>query len=263
MTTGVVVLTLDGGSKLRIGTSPADGSVGTLKAASLVNNGEMHFDIGGATSDRLNVTGNANFAGGSISVNLTQAIPAQPNYIIMQAGSITGTPTLSASTVGRTSFSIDQPQLANKIVQIDINGNPNHLVWVGNLNSGAWDTQVTKNWTNSDQANVADFFFDGDFVSFTNAGAKTVSLANNVSPNGVTFSHTSGNYVINGNGNGINGLANITISGGGIVTLNNMNNNYTGSTSVQNGTLILGSNGAYRIMRRWCWVTTPPAALLI
>src|SRR5581483_3505885 len=142
VTGGIVgAINLDGSSKLRIGVTPADGSIGTLKASSLVNNGgELRFDVGGATGDLLNVTGNANFSNGSITLSLDQAIPAQQHYVIIQAGSISGTPTLAQSSIGRTSFSINQQQLTqNHIVQVDISGNPNHLVWVGNLGSGAWE----------------------------------------------------------------------------------------------------------------------------
>ena len=72
---------------------------------------------------------------------------------------------------------------------------------------------------------------------------RTVNISNgDVSPGNVTFSHSTGSYTINGN-NGITGSGNLSITGGGTVVMNT-NNSYTGTTAIQNGTLILGNSNA-------------------
>ncbi len=241
-TTGGVVgnVFMNGNSHVTPGASSNDGSIGTLTMAGLIDNsGELRFDLGASSNDRINVTGSAIFSGGSISVAGT---PNPGTYTILTAGALTLNVT---PTVVQPSDSNERPATytlntatANTL-KLVITGGPVSLTWVGALNANAWDIHTTQNWTSGSP----DFFYNQDSVNFTNSGARTVNISNgDVSPGNVTFSHSTGSYTINGN-NGITGSGNLSITGGGTVVMNT-NNSYTGTTAIQNGTLILGNSNA-------------------
>ena len=224
---------------IRPGGSAADGSVGTLTMGSLsVSSGELRFDLG-ATSDRITVTGAAVFNGGSITIAGT---PAPNTYTILTAGALTlNTPpqviSPTDSNIRAASYTLNTS--TPNTLKINVTGGPANITWVGNLNSNAWDIHTTQNWLNG----ASDFFFNLDNVNFTNSGNHTVNIANgDVSPGSAIFSHTTGTYTVNGP-NGISGNASVAITGGGTVVMNS-NNSYTGTTAVQNGTLVVGNSNA-------------------
>ena len=78
---------MNGNSHVTPGASSNDGSIGTLTMAGLIDNsGELRFDLGASSNDRINVTGSAIFSGGSISVAGT---PNPGTYTILTAGALT------------------------------------------------------------------------------------------------------------------------------------------------------------------------------
>ena len=79
--------------------------VGTFANNLLMQSGGNELvRINGATSDKIIVTGTADFTGGgTVGVTLLSAA-TQPFYDVLTAGTLIGTPTLSNTTVGRTSF---------------------------------------------------------------------------------------------------------------------------------------------------------------
>jgi autotransporter-associated beta strand protein len=229
---------LDGGN-IRPGVNGSDGVVGTLNMSSLtVNSGELRFDLG-ATSDLINVSGQAIFNGGNISV---AGIPQPGTYTVLTAGALTlSTPpsvTQPSDSNNRPASYTLNTATANTL-KLVITGGPISITWTGN-NSTAWDIHTTQNWTSGSP----DFFYNQDFVNFTQTSANRNVTINNgdVSPGTVVFSHSTGSYTING-GNGIAGSGGVTISGGGTVVMNT-NNSYTGTTAVQNGTFVVGNSNA-------------------
>ena len=122
---------------------------------------------------------------------------------------------------------------------------PDYKTWNnagGNGDGVTWDTNQ-QNF--NDGTNLTKFSnVYHDYVSFTDAnnGNYNVSIPATVMPGTTTFANSAGNYVVNGPG-GIGGTSNLTKSGTGTLTLNNVNT-YTGSTSVYGGTVILAAVGA-------------------
>jgi autotransporter-associated beta strand protein len=102
-----------------------------------------------------------------------------------------------------------------------------------------WDINDSENWNNGSAATV---YVDGSNVTFNDAnnGNYAVTLNTTVSPGSVTVSAT-GNYSISGAGS-IAGIASLTKSGSGMLTLST-SNTYIGGTNVTGGTLIVGING--------------------
>ena len=113
--------------------------------------------------------------------------------------------------------------------------------WTGAVNS-TWDVNTTANWKLV-TANSTTTFQQSDNVQFDDTGANTaISLSGTVTPSNVQFSNNNKAYSLSGPGK-ISGPTALVMTGSGLVTLNT-NNDYTGGTYVNGGTLQLGSGGA-------------------
>lgn len=111
------------------------------------------------------------------------------------------------------------------------------LTWAGD-GSAVWDNGVDLEWdTNADGAGNA-LFSSGKKVVFNDtATSYAVNIANPVAPGKVTFNNSTNAYTFTGAG--IGGAGELSVNGGGTVTLANSANTYTGDTNVNNGTLAL------------------------
>jgi autotransporter-associated beta strand protein len=112
---------------------------------------------------------------------------------------------------------------------------------VGGLAGNAWDF-TTANWQNILLAPAT--FIDGAVVRFTDSGnsASPVQLVGTLTPDVVSV-ESSLNYSFGGTGK-ISGPARISKAGTGVLTLNNSANDFTGTTTINKGTLALGSSGS-------------------
>ena len=115
-----------------------------------------------------------------------------------------------------------------------------NVVWSGLLpNStpnGSWDT-TTQNWQGPTS------FLSGDYAIFDDTATGTTNVniqAGGISPSAVTFNNNTLNYTLSGGAIGAG--ATLTLNGTGSVTINEANT-YTGGTTVNAGSLIVGSNG--------------------
>jgi autotransporter-associated beta strand protein len=148
----------------------------------------------------------------------TQATGYQPwNNIAYDSATATG------STFNTTTYSI--------------------LNWnnTGGTGDGAtWDA-ANQNWGTG---NGPGAYADGASVLFAdnNGGHYAVTLNSTVSPVSVNVNNSAGNYTISGTGS-ITGSGGLTKAGTGSLTLSTVNS-YTGSTTVNAGTLIAGVSGA-------------------
>jgi fibronectin-binding autotransporter adhesin len=118
----------------------------------------------------------------------------------------------------------------------------NGITWTGSV-STAWDT-TTANWLTSTGGTTTYIAQSpaGDAVTFDDtAHTGSVNLASVVQPNFVTVNNNALNYTFktsSGTG-GINGIAYLTKSGSGNLTLVT-NNNYSNGTFINGGTVTLG-----------------------
>ena len=113
------------------------------------------------------------------------------------------------------------------------------VFWTGS-GSTIWSTASgLNNW--KDSGGTVANYVDGGDVTFddTAPGMTTVDIsATDVSPNSVTFNNSSLDFTVTGV-KGIAGATGVLKQGAGKVTLNSVNT-YTGTTTVQGGTLELG-----------------------
>lgn len=110
-----------------------------------------------------------------------------------------------------------------------------NTLWKGGVNGNAWDINTTANWLNN--ATLKNFN-QGDTVLFDISGKEynTINLTGDVQPSQVWVSSPV-DYTFSGTG-AISGTASLLKTGYGALTLANTNN-YTGSTTVDQGSLIV------------------------
>jgi autotransporter-associated beta strand protein len=109
-------------------------------------------------------------------------------------------------------------------------------VWRGDSLTNNWNTLGDYNWFNGQSLLFP--FHAGDSVSFDDSGSTTpaVNLAGSLQPAAVTF-NAAQNYTLGGSGS-LDGSMTLVKAGSGTLALNTTNN-FTGATTVSNGTLLV------------------------
>ena len=243
------------GTIIAPGSSAANGATGTLSLGNSLTlggggQGQINMDLSNnpagpaGTNDLIDLTSSANgnlwlFGTTTVQINPVNGYLGVGTYhLIYYAGSLasgsagadlslTGTPAGTRQTYTLSSST-------SHYIDLVVGGTaPANLTWVGGSGgSNAWDVQTTTNWSG-----ISDhLFYNADQVTFDDTSANnTVSLASTVLPGSVTFNNSTHDYTITGTGY-ISGGTALTKSGTGTVTLAT-SNDYSGQTTVQNGTL--------------------------
>jgi autotransporter-associated beta strand protein len=243
------------------------GGNSTVGAVTIANGGGIvggYAGAGALTMNSLTFSGSGTAAGlltpGTPPIVVKGSVTASPASIAVtpanlpNAGtypflSYTGTDPFSEFTlpnpiIGRTVLSLVDSGASNLIaLSVTTSAYP---VWTG-LASGDWSLATEpgpKNWRLN--SGGATDFLTGDTVVFDDsvgtAGTTNVTINNgNVNPGSTTFSNNIYNYTLSGS----NGITTGSLSKGGTGTLTiNAANSYAGGTTINAGTLILGSNSA-------------------
>ncbi len=158
------------------------------------------------------------------------------NFSLDTTGVPMGIRTLSDFDAGFGSYS--EAGGGHLLVQnTEFNRSAKTIYWTASTNS-QWDYSSTSNWTDLSTAEV---FVNRDTVNFDDSHSSNhaVTLNTSVTPTSVTVNHSSGaDYTISGSG-AIGGSGGLTKNGSGKLTLST-NNTYTGGTTVNAGTLVVG-----------------------
>ena len=110
-----------------------------------------------------------------------------------------------------------------------------NVVWTGNSNS-VWD-YTTANFSVEGTATP---FVSGDIITFDDSSeSHTVQVDGNMQQQGITI-HTDNSYTFNGSG-AISGTGDLVKEGKGTLYMNLANNDYTGRTIINEGTLSVPS----------------------
>ena len=199
------------------GSSPSDiGAAGNSAANLVLNGGALQYTGGAQDSDRLFTLGTGNGtldSSGSGALNLTNA----GSVALSGAG---------ARTLTLIGTDTDDNTLA---AVLSDNGGATSLA-----KSGAGKWVLTGNNTNSGAVTIA-----AGTLQVGNGGASGAIGSGNITDNGSLMFNTSGT-VTNGT---IVGTGSVTVDGGGTIILPG-NNNYTGATTINAGTLQIGNGGA-------------------
>lgn len=175
------------------------------------------------------------------------------NYGGTAGGTITSFGDFKLGTTPSSGIRAKTYTLVNNPNEIDLSvvGTDNNTTWTGLVNSN-WDNTGNNNWIFNAPPNNPTQFVIGDNVTFGNGGPRGVTIADDVSPASVTFTNTAGNdLTFTANTHGApavdyaiaNGAVLHKASGAGKVTISN-NNTYTGATTINEGTISIGSDGA-------------------
>ena len=230
-------VTLQNGSTIR----PGGTSLGTITLASLSANGsDYQADLAaGNQSDKIAVTGAANI-GSNVTITPTSPSPPAGTYTLLTSTSLTGSaPLLNVPTGTRQTFTLHFGDAVANAITLNVVGSNKSLTWTG-ANGTAWDFNTTLNWSDNGGTTTNEHFFQLDSVTFGNGPTnRNIVLNFAASPAAVTVNNSTGNdYSISGTGK-ITGVGKLTKSGTGKLTLTT-NNDYTGGTDINGGTLQIG-----------------------
>ena len=213
-----------------------EGSIGAT--GSLTFNSGSILRVDGTTTGALSVTGNLTL--NAVTNVIVEGFPTTTGpgtsiRLLNYNGTLTGTEAnLSLQNSANYRNAVLSTATAN---QINLNFDTKALIWSGATE--AWDINSSMNWNSG-----ADTFYQGDAVTFTDAGtSKDVVVDASVFTASTTFDNSAGNdYSLSGTG-GISGPASLTKSNTGTVTLSNPNT-YSGGTTISGGKIVATVAGA-------------------
>lgn len=230
------------------------------------------LQIGSATASISNLTLNGVASGSGATLGLTIATGNNPTVPLVNCGTLTlnGTNTISLAAVNVGTMAlvkyvgalagsgnctnISLPQgatgyvsnnVANSTLYAVITSTGPGLVWTGtnSVSPNVWNIGVTTNWlVGAALTSYRQIITPGDAVTFNDVGSGIVSLNTNVAPASLVISNVTKSYTFSGSGN-ISGSTGLLKLGSGAAILNLTNNNYSGNTTISNGTLTVANNG--------------------
>jgi fibronectin-binding autotransporter adhesin len=186
---------------------------------------------------------------GTVTVNGTNKVNLSGNFVAGVIPLVKYT-TLNVSGLLETSLVVPQGMtgtlsnhVAGATLYAVVTGAPG-IVWTGTNTDPAltnvWAANVI-NWLSGvDPAAYQETLPPGDAVVFNDTGSGVVLVSNTVSPANVTINNTSKGYAFSGPGR-ISGSTGVTKQSSGTATLGLSGNDYLGATTINGGTLQLGS----------------------
>jgi fibronectin-binding autotransporter adhesin len=222
------------------------GTNGTSEVGALVLEGNTRSEFRlGVTMDKFNATGTLTPppTGQTHTVNLAGATAVGGTITLIDyTGAALTTDEFSRFVLGTVPSGAATYQLINNTANssIDLLITLENQVWKGSTDAN-WNLTTT-NWALASTPLVPVLFDAGRPSLFAdNPVTSAVSVAAGISPSQTTFTNETTNYTLTGNG--IQGAGNFTKNGAAIVTLA-LANTYTGTTTVNAGTLTIGDGGS-------------------
>ncbi len=238
--TGVVYGTtsLASGAKL----APGANGLGTLTFANtsatalILNSNSMTCDVASVSGlcDALTIAGTLVLNGANtIALNFPSTTAPAGTYTLLSYGAKTGSGSLTLDrTYPNASLTVGSTSV---ILTITGTGSTaDSLTWIGDGTANEWNI-TANNWTPITYSDGARVIFDD-----TGSANPAISIsAAPVAPESILVNTSNKTYTLTGNG--ISGACSLLKTGSSLLTLN-ANNNYTGPTTVNAGSLQL--NGA-------------------
>ncbi|MDR3458888.1 MAG: autotransporter-associated beta strand repeat-containing protein [Verrucomicrobiae bacterium] len=200
--------------------------------------------VGNGVNDLLAITGDLDVNNNTIALNISGVPQAGNTYTLInftgnQNGSFN-----SAVTAGHLGATLNQ---GTSPVTVTLTGSGANLKWDSTA-SALWDAGTTSNWLNL-ATSAQDVFYAGDAVLLDDSVSGvvtniTIPAGVTVSPLVITNNSSTHNYAIAGPGQ-IGGNGTLVKLGSSTLALNGGNGGFSGTVSVQGGTLRVGNNNAF------------------
>ena len=184
---------------------------------------------------------------GTNTVRLSGSVTAGTFPLLQYVGAISfvGAATFNTNVIvpqGQTATLSNY--VAGSTLYVTVVGSPG-IVWTGTNSvvalTNVWNLNSGTNWL---AAGVPTSYLEsappGDPVLFNDIGSGLVLLSNTVSPASIQISNNTVTYAFRGTGR-LSGTTGVTKQGSGTANIAVAGNDYTGNTTVSNGTLQLGS----------------------
>ena len=202
--------------------------------------GTLDFDMDGFGNPSvapLSVNGTFTVHG-TITVNIADTFPQVGQFPLVHYGLLTGSASFVLGSLPTGVAAVLVTNVPNNTIDLSIT-TVNLPRWEGQA-GGNWDIGVTTNWINIGTG-LATFYSDGNPVLFDDnaTGTTNVNITTTVKPLSVMVNNSNLNYSFTGSGK-ITGATGLVKQGTNVLSiLNTGGNNYTGSTIVSNGILVI------------------------
>lgn len=192
---------------------------------------------GAGTNDLVNVAGNLDGAGSTVSIVPRGALATNAPYVLFNYDGSLLNPFAGLSVPASQYAGVLDTTSSPGQVLATFSGSASNLVWSGGGTD--WDAGISLNW-NADTA----AFLVPDAVRFDDTAPANyqVNLVGTLYPSDVVVDSTS-NYTFGGSGR-ISGLTGLRKAGSGALVISNAND-FTGPVRVEGGTLALGNAAAW------------------
>ena len=226
----------------------------TSGALSLSSGAALAFDLAGGNTttgsgvnDLITVNGNFTANNNSVALNF-QGVPVVGNtYTLVNfTGSKSGSlnPTITGTHFGAILNQSSSP------ITVTLGGSGANLKWDSTvaMTNNLWNLGGASNWLNLGTSSQ-DVFYQGDTAIFDDSVAGVTNVISipagvAVSPTVISNNSSSVNYTIAGPGQ-ISGAVTVIKQGSSTLTLSGANVNYTGTSYVEGGTLLVGNGNAF------------------
>ena len=187
-------------------------------------------------ADILHVDGNLNVSGGSPIFTIAYSNPAAGKYkLIEYTGELIGDVNrFSVRGLTGLSYSIVDENKAIWLVINEQREASDNVTWTGK-ESAAWDYQTSNFAIGTD---ATEFVAQDKLVFGDDAERTDVTVSELMPVGGITFTNNSKTYRITGDG-GISGTGSLTVNGQGRVELSAVHSDYTGTTVINSGTVVV------------------------
>jgi fibronectin-binding autotransporter adhesin len=207
---------------------------------------------GGGVNDLVAVNGDFGGSGARVYINPLSPLTVGTPYTLITVTGAGANSGVFSSTVNvvpalqpsRYTFSLDQGSTDSHKILLTVTAGAGNLVWNNAASTGIWDTNNSVNWSNTVTL-ANDKFLQLDSVTFNDSIGNGVTAINvgvtNLQP-GIVTVNSGTNYTFYGLGS-IGGSASLVKQGSGTLTISNANS-FTGTVTVQGGTLAANVNNA-------------------